>query len=201
MPDGAEPPRSPLGLVVRPRMDDHPLTGGKGERRLRREAAAVDGDADRAARMPGRELPRAPDVEHGPGAAAVQRPNRLRRADERSAVQLDDPLHVRRPDPGTDGLRHELVLVLVREGPVEAPLEADRRRSLVIHPGAAQRAGDMAGMNLDAVRQLEQPLEAVVQLACALGRLDGEIRPGRFADEQASRPSGSATARRSALGR
>ena len=184
MPDRTEPPRRPLRLVLRPGMDDHALAGGKGERRLRGEAAAVDGDADRAARMPGRELPRAPDVEHGPGAAAVQRPNRLRRADERPAIQLDDALHVRRPDPGADRLRHELVLVLVRERPVEAPLEADRRRSLVIHPGAAQRARDMAGMNLDAVRQLEQPLEAVVQLARALGRLDGEVRAGSLADEE-----------------
>ena len=184
MPDRTEPPRRPLRLVVRPGMDDHPLAGGKGKRRLRGEAAAVDGDADRAARMSSRELPCAPDVEHGPCAAAVQRPDRLGRAEERPAVQLDDALHVRRPHSGADGLRHELVLVLVRERPVEAPLEADRRRSLVIHPGAAQRAGDMAGMNLDAVRQLEQPLQAVVQLACALGRLDGQIRPGRFADEQ-----------------
>ena len=201
MPTRAEPPRRPLRLVVRPGMDDHALAGRKGKRRLRGEAAAVDGDADRAASMSGRELPRAPDVEHGPCAAAVQRPDRLRCADERPAVQLDDALHVRRPDSGADRLRHELVLVLVREGPVESPLEADRRRSLVIHPRAAQRARDVAGVHLDAVRQLEQSLEAVVQLARALGRLDGEVRAGSFADEERVAASASATARRFALGR
>ena len=78
------------------------------------------------------------------------------------------------------------------------PIVVDRLWSM---PGAAQRAGDVAGVNLDAVRQLEQALEAVVELARALGRLDREVGPGRFADEQRVARSASARARRSALGR
>ena len=149
-------------------------------------------------RVPGRELPRAPDVEHGPGAAAVQRPNRLRCADERPAIQLDDALHVRRPDAGADRLRHELVLVLVREGPVEAPLEADRRRSLVSSSRrrtASPRRG--RGSTSTPSGSSSRRWRLWYRLARALGRLDGEVRAGSARRRRASRRSASATARRS----
>ena len=68
------------------------------------------------------------------------------RADERAAVQLDDPLHVRRPrcarspaDSATNSATSSM-----RERRVEAPLEADRRRRLRAHRLPAERAGDVA---------------------------------------------------------
>src|SRR5215210_5492537 len=40
-------------------------------------------------------------------------------------------------------------------------------------------------MDLDAVGKLEQSLEAAVELPGTFGRLDGEVRPSRIADEEA----------------
>ena len=55
------------------------------------------------------------------------------------------------------GFRHEGELVVELERVIEAALEPDRRGGLGAHRLAAQGAGDVAGEDLDAVRQLEQP--------------------------------------------
>jgi len=39
---------------------------------------------------------------------------------------------------------------------IEPPLEADRRRRLRAHCGAAQRAGDVTGVHLDAVTEVAE---------------------------------------------
>src|SRR5215218_522643 len=92
-------------------------------------------------------------------------------ADERSSVQRDYSLHVRRPHTGPDRIGDELGLVGRGERVVEAPLEADRRRGLRAHPCAAERARDMPGIDLDAVVELQQPLEAVIQVVRPFGGL------------------------------
>ena len=59
---------------------------------------------------------------------------------ELAAVQLDDPLHVRRPRRLRAEPRGEEVGELALQRRVEAALEADRRRRLRAHRGAAERA-------------------------------------------------------------
>ena len=108
-----------------------------------------------------------------------------RRSDERAAVQLDDPLEVRRPRRTHVGrLGRELVLVGRLRHPVEAPFETDRRRGFRAHGRAAEGPGDVAGEDLDAVGELQQALQARVELARTVGRIDGEVRPSGVAHEQ-----------------
>src|SRR5260221_145635 len=81
------------------------------------------------------------------GRLADSREWRLR-PDERAAVELDDPFHVRGARRrGAEGGGDE-VGELALECVIEAPLETDRRRRLRAHRGAAQRAGDVAGKDL-----------------------------------------------------
>ena len=109
---------------------------------------------------------------------------RLRR-DERPAVQLDDPLHVRRARRRDAGrLRDEERDVVVRERGVEASLEADRRRRLRAHRLAAERPGDVTRVHLDAVAELDEPAERVEEALGALARLDREVGPRGVADEE-----------------
>jgi hypothetical protein len=152
-------------------MDHDPLIRREHEARLRREVPAVDRDVQRAAGVAGAEALRRPDVEDRPAAASVHWLERLRRADKGSSVQCDDPLHVRRPHAGPNRIGDELVLVCGGKRVVEAPLEADRRRSLRAHSGAAERARDMAGIDLNAVVELQQPLKAVIQVVRPFGGL------------------------------
>src|SRR3989442_13912903 len=70
------------------------------------------------------------------------------------------------------------------ERAIEAPLETDCRGSLRAHACTAERACHVAGIELDAVRQLEQPLQASVQAVRALDGLGGEIGTRRLADEE-----------------
>ena len=111
---------------------------------------------------------------------------RLRlRADERPAIELHDPLHVRRArrrDPG--GLGDEERDVVVRQGRVEAPLEPDRRRRLRAHRLAAERPRDVAGVHLDAVPELDEPAKGVEEPLGALARFDREVGPRGVADEE-----------------
>ena len=82
------------------------------------------------------------------------------------------------------GLGDEGELVVELERVVEAALEADRGGGLRAHRLAAERAGDVTGEDLDAVRQLQQAAERVEEVLRALSRADGEIRPSRVADEE-----------------
>ena len=108
-----------------------------------------------------------------------------RRAEERAVVERHDPLRVRRLRCGDAGrLVDERVLVDDAQRVVEAPLEADRGRALRAHARAAERAGDVARVDLDAVGELEQAVQAVVEVAGAFAGLDGEVGPGGVADEQ-----------------
>ena len=106
------------------------------------------------------------------------------RAEELAAVQLDDPFHVRgtgrlRPERGVEEVRE-----LAPERRVEPALEADRRRRLRAHRRAAEGARDVAGEDLNAVAELDEPPQAVEEALGSLLRLDREIRPSRVADEQ-----------------
>src|SRR5256885_11735197 len=106
------------------------------------------------------------------------------RAQELAAVELDDPLHVRRPRRLWAERRRDEVLELALEEVVEAALEADRRRRLGAHRRTAERAGDVAGEDLDAVAELDEPAQAVEHALGALLRFDREIRTSRIADEE-----------------
>src|SRR5205823_9439369 len=98
----------------------------------------------------------------------------------------DDSLEVRRL--GSELVQErpdELILVVDAEVPVEAPLEADRRARLLAHPAAAaERAADVAGPQLDAVAELEQPSQRAEEVAGPFLGLDGEIRACDVADEE-----------------
>ena len=74
--------------------------------------------------------------------------------------------------------------VVRRECGVEAPLEADRRRRLRAHRLAAKRPGDVPGVYLHAVSELDEPSQRVEQPLGALTGVDGEIRPSGVADEE-----------------
>ena len=67
---------------------------------------------------------------------------------------------------------------------VEAALEADRRGALRAHRLAAERPRDVAGEDLDAVRQLEQPPQRMEEAFGALLRADRQVGPGCVADEE-----------------
>ena len=106
-------------------------------------------------------------------------------ADERPAVELDDPLHVRRArrrDTGGFGDEERDVVVCQRR--VEASLEADGRRRLRAHRLPAQRPGDVAGVHLDAVAELDEPAERVEETLGAFARLDREVGSRSVADEE-----------------
>src|SRR3989442_956980 len=63
-------------------------------------------------------------------------------------------------------------------------LEADGRRRLRAHRGAAERPRDVAGEDLDAVPELDEPAQAVEEALGSLARLDRQIRPAGVADEE-----------------
>ena len=107
------------------------------------------------------------------------------RADEGAAVQLDDPLHVRRSRRrGACRLGDEERDVVVRKSRIEAALEAHGRRRLRTHRLAAERARDVPRVDLHAVSQLDDPPQGVEQALGALAGVYGEIGAGRVADEQ-----------------
>ena len=113
---------------------------GRGPRRTRRRAAR---------RAPSRRSRRRPAPSGG------------WRGEKRPAVEVDDPLHVRRARVGGAGrLVDELLDGREREQRVAAALGADRRGRVGAHPGAAERAGDVAGEDAHVVGQLEQPVQA-----------------------------------------
>ena len=85
------------GLVLVGRVEDE-RTVGQDERRLRGEARSRDGDADRARMVARRERVGRADVEDDRVLRHRARaPERRLSTEQRTAVQLDDPLHVRRP--------------------------------------------------------------------------------------------------------
>ena len=107
-------------------------------------------------------------------------------AQQRPAVQLDDARH--RGRLGCEvGVRelHERVHGHLGEHRVEAPLEAERGGRLGRHAAAAERAGDVAGEELDAVVEPAQPLvQRAVERRRALVARDREVGPPAVADEQ-----------------
>src|SRR5436190_997909 len=141
-------------------------------------ARAGDRDAAGAWTVARRERLRRAHVEHDRlvryGVDPVER--RLG-AEQLAAVQLDDPLHVRRPWRLRAEPRVEEVGELALERRVEAALEADGRRRLRAHRGTAERPRDVAGEDLDAVPELDEPAQAVEEALGSLARLDRQIRP------------------------
>ena len=99
------------------------------------------------------------------------------------------------------GLGDEERDVVVRERRVEAPLEADRRRRLRAHRLAAERAGDVARVDLDAVSELDEPAQRVEEALRALARLDREVGPRGVADEERVAGEDDPRLRRRACGR
>ena len=182
--DGTEPLRRRLRVLGGLGVDRDGLVRGEDERGLGGERGARERDVERAVDVAGDEVPRSAHVEHRAAVGRVDRPERLLRADERPAVELDDVVHVGRARRRRVGaLQDELVLVDV-ERVVEAALEPDRGRGLRAHARAAERAGHVPGVELDAVWELEQLLQAAVEAGRALGRLAGQVRPGRVSDQQ-----------------
>src|SRR4249919_3098405 len=175
-----------LGRLVRRggRDDDAPL--GEDERGLRREASAGDRNTQRTGEMARRErLDRA----HVEDLSCLRRGSELvrlgQRGDERAAVQLDDALHVRGARGGDhSGLRDEEPDVVVRERRIEATLEADGRGRLRAHRLAAQRACDVARVDLDPVPELDDPPQGVEEPLRAVARVDREIGPRGVTDEE-----------------
>ena len=164
------------------------LVGRQHERGLRRERRARDRHAEGAGDVPGREIARRPDVEHDAAVGRVDGAERRLGAEERPAVERDDAVHVRRPRrrrvaPVLD----ELVLAPADEleRAVEPPLEADRRGRLRAHACAAERARDVARVDLDAVRQLEQA-RAGSRRGRASPRSASDARSGRAASPMSS---------------
>ena len=70
------------------------------------------------------------------------------------------------------------------EGGVRRSLPRDRRAAVGAHVPAAQRAGDVTGVDLDAVAECRQPLERFEQVAGAFARGHREVGARRIADEQ-----------------
>ena len=131
------------------------------------------------------ERARRTDVEQrGAGGRVGDLLERRRRTDERAAVQLDDLLHVRRARRLRPARGREELVVVLEQRVVELSLEADRRRRLRAHRGAAERAGDVSRIDLDSVAEIGQPAQAVEEPLGALDRLDGEIGSRGVADEE-----------------
>ena len=80
----------------------------------------------------------------------------------------------------------ELVLVGDLQQVLVGALEADRRRDLEVHAGAAaQRAAEVPGPHLGGVGQRHQlVVERVEDAAGAVLLVDGEVGAGDVADEQ-----------------
>src|SRR5262249_11243030 len=135
--------------------------------------------------MAGREGVRRAHVEDDRAVGSRVEPlERRLRADELAAVQLDDLLHVRWPRRlRPERLGHE-ICELALKCPVEAPLEADRRRPLGAHRGAAEGTGDVPGEDLDAVTERDEPPQAVEEALGSLLSLDREVGPTRVSDEE-----------------
>jgi hypothetical protein len=116
----------------------------------------------------------------GVGIEAIER---WPRSEELAAVELHDALHVRRPGRLRTERSGDEIVEPALERRVETALEADRRRRLRAHRRAAQRSRDVAGKDLDAVAELDEParLWNRPSLPPAPRR---EIRPGRVTDEQ-----------------
>ena len=137
--------------------------------------AAGEGSRRRARPAPGRPAA---------GCVTVRAPGRL--AQQRAAVELDDVRH--RGRLGCEvGVRelHERVHRHLGEHRVEAALEAERGGGLGRHAAAAQRAGDVAGEELDAVVELAQALvQRAVERRSAFVARDREVGPPAVADEQ-----------------
>ena len=103
---------------------------------------------------------------HGPRFSATQRSVVGGRGVVSDADSLDERAPRRRAGRGSVSL-----------------LAADRRRVLVAHVRAAERARDVAGIDDRRVGQLGQPAQRVPQVGGALARLDREVGPRRLADE------------------
>ena len=103
---------------------------------------------------------------------------------ERPAVELDDALHVRRPRRlRADSVREEVV-VRLGERMIEAALEADRCRRLGAHRGAAERSGDVARVDLDAVAEVDELMQRVEEIFGAVTSLHREVGPCGVANEE-----------------
>ena len=183
--DRVQPARRELCLVLRARVQRDSLAAAQDEPGLGRERAARR-NVDRAGDMAARELVLIANVQDGRSIRRGEARERRPGADEHSAVQLDDSLHVGRARcPARGGrLPDEVRELGMGERGIEAALEADRGRGLGAHPRAAKRARDVAWEELDSVRQLEQAPQAVEEALGALFGLDREIRPRGIADEQ-----------------
>ena len=181
----AQPPGRQVGLGACRRVQDDLLVAPEHEAGPRPEALDRHRHVQRAGHVAGGEGVGAPDVENGCVVRRPHRPGRRGVAEERAPVQLDDPFHVRRPR------RHRLRRLVDelghrrdRQQRVSPALGPDRRGRRGAHSGAAQRAGDVPGEDLDVVGELEEPVQAAEHALGALPGLDDEVGPGDGADEK-----------------
>ena len=156
--DRAQAARRPVGLLARRRVDDDALApGGARSPPWSRTSSPETGTLIAPGQWPRGELGRRPHVEDGGARRVVElAAGRLARPTNGPRLSATIALHVRRPRRRAGAcVRHELVLAALDEAQrrVEAALEADRGRGLRAHRGAAERAGDVAGEDLDAVAE------------------------------------------------
>ena len=123
----ARRPRAARSACCSRRVEDDALRR-QHERGARWERRAVDADVDRVRQVSGRELLAVSDVEHDRVAGRLEPLERRRRAEERPAVQLDDPVHVRRPRRVlAERVGDEVVDGVDLQRAVEPPLEPHGR--------------------------------------------------------------------------
>ncbi len=181
--DSVQRPRRVQRLVLVGRVDEHwPLR--KDERGLRPERAARDRDVHRTGSVTRSERVRGAHVEDDCVLRILHLRERRLRADERPAIEFDDPLHVRRLGRLRSGRCCDEILVALEQRMVVLALVPDRRRRFRAHRGAAKGAGDVSGIHLDAVTELDDPVQRFEHRLRAAARLDGEIRSRRIADEE-----------------
>src|SRR5439155_8041391 len=131
-------------------IEDESGPGREGGTRGRNVERAVD--VSRGMRVCG------PNVEDGRLARIVEVLELRRRADERSLVQRDDARRGRGARGGERGGRvDERLRVAGCQLRVRALLVADRRGVIGAHGRTAERAGDVAGIDLVRIRELRQP--------------------------------------------
>jgi hypothetical protein len=174
-----------LRLLAIAGVDDDALVRLEDESRARRERRPVDRHVDGARNVPCSVVVGRSHVEDGRAARFGKLAQVRRSADERAAIQRDDPRGRRRPRRRHRcGHADERVEIAVRERGVRPLLDADRRGVVGSHRCAAQRPGDVSGIHLVRVRQTRQSLQRVEEPLGAFTRIDRQVGPRRVADEQ-----------------
>ena len=182
--DRRQQPRRLVGLGARADVQHHRLGRLEHEGGARRERAAVERDADRTGQVPGGEDVHRARVEHQRAVGPVDLRERRSRRDPRAAVECDQALGRRRLGRRQRGRLFDEVGELRPQRVVRLALAADRARVLLAHVRAAQRPGDVPGVDDDRLAQLGEAADRPVQVRRPFARLDREVGSRRVADEE-----------------